>query len=249
MSENKVLAKVLGQEITEQDVENMLAQMGQRAAQYDNPKGRETVLNQIINQKLLLSDAISNMYERDKEFKEELAKIKEELLVNYAVKKAVAHVKVTDEETRAYFDEHPELFRGQTKMNADHILVADDSLAKQILADIKDGKTTFEEAAAAYSTCPSKANGGNLGDFTTGQMVPEFERACMEMEIGTLCDVPVHTQFGWHLIRLNSRETGEPMQYADIADQLKEQILSMKQQQAFQSKLNQLMILHPVEKF
>ncbi len=249
MAENKVLAKVLGNEITEADVDAMIAQMGQRAMQYDNPQGREIILGQIINQKLLLADAVSNMYERDKEFKEELARIKEELLVNYAVKKAVENVKITDEEVRTFFDEHPEMFKGQTKMNADHILVADDSLATELLADIKAGKITFEEAASAHSTCPSKANGGNLGDFTTGQMVPEFEKACMEMEIGALCDAPVRTQFGWHIIRLNSREQGEPMTFESVAEKLKEQLFTEKQQKAFQSKLNQLMILHPVERF
>jgi len=249
MAENKVLARVLGQDITEQDVEAALAQMGQRAAQYDNPQGRAALLGQIINRKLLLSDAISNMYERDKEFKEEMAKVKEELLVNYAVKKAVENVKITDEEVKTYFDEHPEMFRGQTKMNADHILVADDTLAAQILDDIKAGKVTFEEAAANHSTCPSKANGGNLGDFEQGQMVPEFEAACMTMEVGSLCEAPVRTQFGWHIIRLNSRQTGEAMQYEDVKENLKEQLFVEKQQKAFQSKLNQLMLLHPVERF
>lgn len=249
MAENKVLAKVVDREITEADVENMLAQMGQRAMQYDNPQGREIILGQLINQKLLLADAVSNMYERDKEFKEELARIKEELLVNYAVKKAVDNVKITDEEVRAYFDEHPEMFCGQTKMNADHILVADDTLAAQILADLKAGKISFEDAASAHSTCPSKANGGNLGDFTNGQMVPEFEQACMEMEIGSISDAPVRTQFGWHIIRLNSREVGDPYTFEAVSDKLKEQLLNEKQQKAFQSKLNQLMILHPVERF
>ena len=54
-----------------------------------------------MQEPILLADAVSNMYERDKEFKEEMARIKEELLVNYAVKKAVSNVKITDEEVRA----------------------------------------------------------------------------------------------------------------------------------------------------
>ena len=78
MADNKVLAKVLGSEITEQDVNNMIAQMGQRGMQYDNPQGREVVLTQLINHKLLLSDAIANMYERDKEFKDGLIDCKAE---------------------------------------------------------------------------------------------------------------------------------------------------------------------------
>ncbi len=249
MAENKVLAKVMEREITQADVDAMLAQMGQRAAQYDNPQGREVILNQLINQRLLLADAIANMYERDKEFKDEMARIKEDMLVNYAVKKAVENVKLKEEEIRAYFDEHPEMFVRQTKMNADHILVAEKELAESILADIKADKVDFADAAREHSTCPSKANGGNLGDFTNGQMVPAFDEACMKMEIGAISDAPVQTQFGYHIIRLNSRETGEPMEYEAVKDKLGEQLLNEKQQKAFQSKLNQLMILHPVERF
>ena len=98
-----------------------------------------------------------------------------------------------------------------------------------------------------YSTCPSSENGGNLGDFTSGQMVLEFENACNRLEPGSISE-PVHTQFGWHIIQLNSRTEGTLPTFDEIKESLMEQLTNQKQQAAYQSKINQLKILFPVDK-
>ena len=102
-NEAKVLATVGGKPITEMDVEMMLMQMGQRASAYNNPQGRAMVLEQLINKALLVLDATRNLYERDAEFKAELARVKEDLLANYAVEKAVRDVRITDADVEAYY--------------------------------------------------------------------------------------------------------------------------------------------------
>ena len=79
-------------------------------------------------------------------------------------------------------------------------------------------------------------------------MVPEFENACVAMEVGTISE-PVQTQFGFHLIQLNSKEDGGVMKYEDVKNELMEALKGEKQQAAYQSKLNQLKILYPVDKF
>ena len=79
-------------------------------------------------------------------------------------------------------------------------------------------------------------------------MVPEFQKACEEMEVGTLSE-PVQTQFGWHIIKLNSRKDGAQMEFADVKERLTEALLGEKQEAAYRSKINQLKILYPVEKF
>ena len=82
---------------------------------------------------------------------------------------------------------------------AKHILVKSLNEAVTLRETIVNG-TTFEEAAMANSLCPSKANGGDLGQFGTGQMVPQFEQAVANMAVGTVSQ-PVQTQFGYHLIK------------------------------------------------
>lgn len=85
-------------------------------------------------------------------------------------------------------------------MKASHILVATEIEAKRILDEIKKEKTTFEEAAKSFSNCPSKKEGGNLGEFGKGSMVKPFEDACFKLNVGGMSE-PVRTEFGWHIIK------------------------------------------------
>ena len=242
-----ILATVNGKAITSADVDAYLAGMGQRGQNYDNPQGRAMILEQLINKALLVLDATRNLYERDPEFKAELQRVKEELLANYAVEKAVKNVTVKDDEVKAYYDGNPEQFKKGESVNASHILVDSEEKANDILAKINAGEISFEDAAQQFSTCPSGKEGGNLGDFTRGQMVPEFDEACFSMEIGELRG-PVKTQFGYHLIRLNSKSEAAQVSFGEIREQLKQKLIADKQQAAYQSKINQLKILYPVDK-
>ena len=246
--DNKILASVGTLSVTEADVSAMIASLGQRGKNYNTPEGRAIVLDQLINQKLLLLDATRNLYEREPEFKAELARVKEDLLINYAINKAVSGVRVTDAEAKEFFDANPEQFAGEKTVNASHILVADEAQAAEILAKINAGEISFEDAAKEYSSCPSSAEGGCLGDFGHGQMVPEFDQACFSMAEGEIAG-PVQTQFGFHLIKLNKINEAEPMQFEQVKEQLKQSLMGEKQQNAYQSKLNQLKILYPVDRF
>lgn len=88
-----------------------------------------------------------------------------------------------------------------SKVNAAHILVKEESKAKELLAMVKSGKD-FGQLARTYSECPSGKNGGGLGWFGKGQMVKEFEDAAFKAGKGETVG-PVKTQFGWHLIKVN----------------------------------------------
>ena len=246
--EDKVLASVGGKNITERDVDMMVMQMGQRGQNYNNPQGRAMLLDQLINRRLFLMDALRNMYEREPAFKEQMARLKEDLLTSYAMQKALEKVAVTEEDAKAYYEENREKFVAGMIFNASHILVDSEEKAKDLLAKIKAGEVTFEAAAAEHSSCPSGKNGGGLGDFGSGQMVPEFENACAAMEVGQISE-PVQTQFGYHLILLNKKEDGGEMPFDEIKDNLMNALREEKQQAAYQSKVNQMKILYPVDKF
>jgi peptidyl-prolyl cis-trans isomerase C len=87
---------------------------------------------------------------------------------------------------------------------ASHILVKNPSLARDLTMRIKRGED-FSKLAREFSTCPSKAKGGDLGWFTAGQMVKPFEEAVKKMAIGAISD-PVSTQFGFHVIKVTGRK-------------------------------------------
>jgi len=168
--------------------------------------------------------------------------------MEYAIAKCVESVKVKEEDVKAFYEAHKDQLNAEESVNASHILVDHEDKAKEIMDSIENGDITFEDAARQYSSCPSSAQGGNLGDFGRGQMVPEFDTACFEMAEGEIRG-PVQTQFGYHIIKLNKKNEAAPMAYADIKDELAAQVTREKQQAAYQSKVNQLKILYPVDKF
>lgn len=243
----QVLAQVGGKPITEEDVTRFIQAMGRNGQAYNNPKGRAAVLEQMIAQRLFLLDAQRNLYEREPAFKAQLAAVKEQLLMEYAITKCIQSVRVTEEEVRAYYDAHKDDLQAEESVNASHILVDSEEKANSILADIRAGKISFEDAARQYSTCPSGKQGGSLGDFARGQMVPEFDQAVFALQEGELTG-PVKTQFGYHLIRMNKKNEATPISYADIREELCQQVMQEKQQEAYQKKINQLKILYPVDK-
>ena len=246
-NQGKILASVAGQPITDRDVDMALMQMGARAQAYNTPEGRAALLENIIARKLFLLDAKKNLMEREPDFKEQLARVKDDMLTNYAIQKSVERVRVSDDEAKKFYDENTDKFDAGEVFNASHILVDSEKKAAEIGADIASGKITFEDAAKKYSSCPSGKEGGELGDFGHGQMVPEFENACAAMEVGTV-SAPVQTQFGWHLIRLNKKEAGGTIAFADAKNEIKDALLAEKQQAAYQSRINQLKLLFPVDK-
>lgn len=248
MLNSKTLATVNGVAITEADVDQMVLSLMQHGQNVNNKQGRKAVLEQLISKKLLLLDAQKNLFEYDPEFKAELEMVKSDLLVNFTMKKALENVAVTDDEAKDYYEKNKETFVTGEAVSASHILVDSEEKANEILAKINNNEISFEDAARAESSCPSKENGGNLGEFTRGQMVPEFDEACFSMEVGETRG-PVKTQFGYHLIKLNSKKESTTMNFEEIKEQLKANLLQQKQQEAYQSKINQLQILYPVDRF
>ncbi len=248
MSNEKILASVMGKPITQADVDEFIQGLGQRGESYKNPQGYAVILEELINQKLFLLDANRNLYEADPLVKAELQRAKESILVSFAIQKAVEKVNVTEQDLKAYYDANPAQFvKGET-VNASHILVEDEAKANELMAAINAGEISFEDAAKANSKCPSSERGGNLGDFGKGQMVPEFDTACFEMEVGEMRG-PVKTDFGYHIIKLNSKSDSSTVAFEEVKPQIKQRLMAEKQQAAYQSKINQLKIMYQVDKF
>ncbi|MDF1825011.1 MAG: peptidylprolyl isomerase [Verrucomicrobiales bacterium] len=133
---------------------------------------------------------------------------------------------------KTYYEENPDEFKQEANVSASHILVstqgitdeaelaAKEEAAKDLIAQLaeSDGEN-FAELAGAHSDCPSKAEGGSLGQFAKGQMVPEFEKAAFEQEVGVIGDL-VKTQFGYHIIKVTDRAEEKKMTYDEVKDDL-----------------------------
>lgn len=239
MSNSKVLATVNGKEITQDVVMKFLNDLGpQTAMQFQSPEGIKKVVEELINQEMLYLDAKENNLEEEEAFKEQLEKFKEGLIKQYAVNKILSGVEVSEDEMKDYFESHKESFKSPESITSSHILVESEDKAEEIIKEIKEGMT-FEEAAKKYSTCPSKDQGGNLGESTRGKMVPEFEDVAFNMEVGSVSE-PVKTQFGYHIIKLYDKKEAKNNSYDEVKDQVKAQVLGQKQQEAYIAKTNKL---------
>lgn len=246
--ENKILAKVGTLAVTEADVDEFIQSLGRNGQNYNTKEGRTMVLSRLIDSKLLLLDAKRNLLEADPEFRAELAKLKDSLLVNFNMQKTLSAVKApSDADVAKFYEENPDKFMTPETVNASHILVADEEEAKRIALEISEGKISFEDAAKKYSSCPSKENGGSLGDFGRGQMVPEFETAAFAMTAGEVTKEPVKTQFGYHLIKLIAKNEAKTAPLAEVKEGIFNMLASGNQQKAYESKIGQLKILYPVD--
>ncbi|AWQ16276.1 MULTISPECIES: peptidylprolyl isomerase [Bacillus] len=139
--------------------------------------------------------------------------VKYELLAQKAAKD---NIKVTDSETKEYYDG----LKG--KIRASHILVADKKTADEVEKKLKKGEK-FETLAKEYSTDNSKDSGGDLGWFDKKSMDETFSKAAFGLKVGQVSD-PVKTKFGYHIIK----KTEERGKYDDMKKELKEEVLKQK---------------------
>jgi len=248
MNDNKLVAVVNGKEISRQDVLKFLNDIGpQMAMQFQSPEGIKKVIDELVNQELLYLDAVETNIEEDQEFKDVLEATKINLLKDYAVNKIISDVDVSDEELIEFYEANKDSFNTPETVKASHILVDSEEKALEVTSEIDKGMS-FEDAAMNYSTCPSKEAGGDLGEFTRGQMVPEFEDAAFNLIEGTISK-PVKTQFGYHIIKVVSKSAESTSTFDDVKDQVFNQIMRQKQQNKYINKINDLKGIYKVEMF
>lgn len=243
--DKNILATVNGNEITTADLYELVQNMGQSAAQFQSAEGQKQLVDELITQELLYLDALKNGLNEEEEFKLALEHATKALLKQYAVTKLLRSVEAKDAEVKEYFDTHKQLFNTPEKASARHILVQTEEEALRIADEIKAG-LAFNEAAEKYSSCPSKAQGGHLGTFARGQMVPEFENAVFSMKPGEI-SAPVKTQFGYHLIELETLMPAQEAEFEKVKDQVKDQFLLAKRQGIYLEKRYELEKIYPVE--
>ncbi|MEL6523214.1 MAG: peptidylprolyl isomerase [Pseudomonadota bacterium] len=138
--------------------------------------------------------------------------------------KAIADDSVTDEAVQSAYDTRFAEQEPSREYNAAHILVESEEEAVAIKTELDEG-ADFAALAQEKSTGPSGPNGGSLGWFSKGMMVPEFELAVVAMEPGQVSD-PVQTQFGWHVIQLNETRLQEAPALEEIRAELENEIRS-----------------------
>lgn len=242
---DKIVARVNGKEITQDDVMQFLEEVGpQVAMQFQSEDGMKEIIKEMVSQELLLQDAKDNNLDQEQEFQDVLEKTKDNLLKSYAFQKVLADVEVTEEDAKKLFEEQKENFAKETA-SAAHILVDSEDKAKEIKEELDGGKD-FAEAAKEYSTCPSNAQGGELGQFERGMMVPEFEEVAFDMEEEEISE-PIKTEFGYHIIKSGGTTDPKGTKFEDVATEVFQEATRLKQQETYLNKIEELKTKYQTE--
>lgn len=229
-----VLAEVGGTSITvaafNKELENLPPYLKPMTETAD---GKKEMLETMIIRELILQEASKDGIENSPAVKEKLEELKKRLVVEaYLKKKVEEQAKVSDEELKKFYEQNKDKFKTGDQVKASHILVKTEKEARDVLAQLKAG-SNFEELAKKLSTDGAAAKGGDLGWFSKGSMIPEFEKVAFAMKENETSGV-VKTKFGFHIIKLTGKRAAGERSFDDVKEQIKASVLPGKQQEVFQ---------------
>ncbi|MGD2063015.1 MAG: peptidylprolyl isomerase, partial [Nitrospirota bacterium] len=225
-AEDRVLATVNDHPITESDVEAKLQTLPpQLRGQMGTPEQRKHLVEQMALTYLMVEEARKEGLDRSPEFKAGMQAAEERLLSTLYVRKYVGEPQQpTDEALRAEYDARLPDITPSPKIRARHILVKTEDEAKAARKRVVEGGEDFAEVAKEVSTGPSAPQGGDLGVFGKGRMVPAFEEAAFALKKDEVSQ-PIQTQFGWHIIQVTEIQGGTPPTFEQIKGRLAQRMM------------------------
>ena len=241
----KVIAKVSNRTIT---LASFKSRIDRLPAYYQRiiKNNLKRYLDETIMEMLLYEEALRKRLDKDKEVKEILSEARKKILISKLVASEVDEkAKVSEEEIRKYYDEHKNDFKTPEMWRASHILVADEAQAKSIADELSKGGD-FAELAKKYSIDATASRGGDIGFFRTGQLVPEFEKACLKLNVGQTGDI-LHTQFGYHIIKLTDKRESAAQSYDEAKRAIESELNRKKRAVLFDEMVNKLKSRYSVD--
>ena len=202
-------------------------------------KRKEDFLEEIINDTLLYREAIKNDLHRDSDVKNLIEEAKKKILISRLLKDEVDDkISISDEDIFIFYEANQKRYMSPEIMRVSHILVHTPEDAENILQEINAG-SLFEDMARAKSIDPTAQNGGDIGYFPKGQLMPEFEKACGDLEIEEISGV-VKTALGYHIIKLTDRKPPKKRPLEQVTDDIMTRLRNIKRQEIFGALLQKL---------
>ena len=230
---------VNGEAISETDIAVTIAQTGMNFDSLDDAM-KKRVLEMVVDRKLLTQAAEKSGIEKSEAYTTQLKSLKRDLALDVWMKKEMKALEdgISQEKLQKHYKDNKAKFSTPVKLQARHILVEKEEEAKALIKDLdgaKDKKAKFIELAKTKSTGPSGKDGGDLGWFELGRMVPEFSAAANKLKVGEYTKAPVKTQFGFHLIMLDGKKDAAAKPFKTVEGEIKSQLSG----QEFASKMKQ----------
>ncbi len=232
------LARVGDTAITDKDLRAALSNFNeaQKAQILKDSNSRRQILASLIDQEVLLNEAVKSKLDQDAEYKEAFENFRKQFLASRVLQKNLGN-KLTESAVKSYYEAHKSRY-STDQVHAMHILVSDEERAKELMKQAKEPNADFQALAEKHSKDPSaKNNRGDLGFFGRERMVPEFTEAAFAGEKGQIVG-PVKTAYGYHIIKVVERKTGSVLEFADVESRVRNE-LRADLTQNYVSKLRQ----------
>jgi peptidyl-prolyl cis-trans isomerase C len=217
-----ILAKVDGQEIRLSDLSNLTEELPEELRGVPLQVLLPMLMDQIINARALAAAARAAGFERDEAVRARMRRAEEQELVKAYLSRELAG-RVTEERIRAAYDAEIRARPVEEEVRARHVLVPTETEAREALAEIRAG-ADFNAVAQRRSSGPGAREGGDLGFFKRGDMVPEFAEAAFALQAGQLSAAPVRSPFGWHIIRVDERRASAPPPFEEAREMLRQRL-------------------------
>ena len=220
---NKIVAaKVNNHIISAQDVLNAVNTLPENVKTKPLSEIYPSIVNELINKHLITKRAYNEKLDLDQNVLNLIQKNKDSILAKYWLNNYLKN-ETSEENIKNFYNEYVKSFQEYTEVNASHILVKTKNEAISIINKLKS-KSQFSDLAKTFSIGPSGKNGGNLGWFSPGQMVKEFEKAAFLIEKGNISQKPIKTKFGFHVIKVNDIRNAKPKKLYEIKKNIIEKI-------------------------
>ncbi|MDQ3558548.1 MAG: peptidylprolyl isomerase [Pseudomonadota bacterium] len=221
-----VVARIGDQTITEEDLTLARQEFGSELEQIPQEQQRSALIDALVNMRLLAVAARDAKLDQGPEFEKRVEFIRMQALRNAYVEAEIVNSLTPDEIQKGYETLILSQHKPEEQIRARHILVETKEEAQKLIEELKGG-AAFEELAK-QSKDPSGQNGGDLGFFGKGQMVPPFEAAALALQPGAFTQEPVQSEFGWHVIKLEEKRMSEPPALAEVEGELRNYLVRQK---------------------
>jgi peptidyl-prolyl cis-trans isomerase C len=214
-------AVVNGKPIPKAKVDEFVAALAAQGRP-DSPELRNAVREELIAREVFVQEAERKGLTRNADVKKQLDASRQDILIRAMIRDHLQNNPVRDEDVKAEYDKVTKDMGGQ-EYRARHILVETEPEAKEIVEQLKKG-VKFEELAKKSKDPGSAESGGDLDWNTADTFVKPFSEAMVKLEKGKFTEVPVQTQFGWHVIRLDDTRTAAPPPLEQVRPQIQQQL-------------------------
>jgi peptidyl-prolyl cis-trans isomerase C len=223
-----VVARANGVDIHESDITFAEEEIGGNMPQMGPDQKRDYLITYLADVIVLSQAAEQKKVGDNPTVQRRLAFDRNRVLMEALLQQA-GKAAITDAAMRQVYDDAVKQMPNEQEVHARHILVPTEDEAKAIAAELKKG-ADFAALAKEKSKDPGAADGGDLGYFTKDQMVPEFSEAAFKLDKGQISD-PIHTQFGWHIIKVEDKRTKPTPSFDQVKVQLENYVAHRAQAQ------------------